>query len=240
MRIVSGLLVLSLLFMGLGCTSKEEQLKKQEEETKAAAPPPPPEPTVDEIYNEMKNAISAFWRPLSGAQSLQQGEIDMGIQNLNGAKTSHQSHKNLPEAVNRLKRDIEDLIRDATKDDRWRCVVAGCLAYEALDPANTRFKKDLEKALVMLARPKVWVLGFTTVDNETYIHFRVEYRDPVKIENERARVGEEFANGIIRVEEIIGNQQGVRLNYIPVDDNNWVVPGPSELGKSPNRRMDLE
>lgn len=210
------------------------------EEPKPAEPLPPPEPTADAIYLDLKRPIEQFWRPLTGGAGLSYPEIDAAVANLRAAKNNHAAHKNLPEGTAKLKRDIEELIKKSKEEDRWRCVLGGCGAYEVLEPGSTRFKKTTELAKIMLARPKVYVNGFSTVEGETYIMFTVGDRETNEFKNYQARVGEEFVPGVIRVEEIIGGQQSVRLNYLPINDSDWVVPGPSEKRKSNRDRGDLE
>lgn len=232
-RVAVAFCIALVLLAGCG-----EQAPK--EEPKPAEPPPPPEPTADEIYLDLKRPIEQFWRPLTGGAGLSFPEIDAAVANLRTAKSSHAAHKNLPEGTTKLKRDIEQLIKKSQEEDRWRCVLGGCGAYEVLEPGSTRFKKSAELAKIMLARPKVWVNGFSTVDDQTYVMFMIEDRDTNELKPRQARVGEELIPGTVRVEEIIGGQQSVRLNYLPINDSDWVVPGPSEKRKSNRDRGDLE
>lgn len=227
--------LLLVLVVVAGCQDEAEQPEKKELE----APPPPPEPTADEIYNELKAAVQVLWRPMTGGGMLTLAEIDPPANSLRAAKGKHATHKNLAEAVSRLRRDIEDLIRDSDKNQRWRVVKAACLAYEALEPGSVRYKKMIERADIMMARPFVKVLGFSTVDDHTYIMFQITDALTQAVSTNTVRVGEELTEGV-RVEEILGGNQAVRLNYLPVNDNSWIVPGPSELLKEPAKRTQFQ
>ncbi len=229
------LMVLLAAVLVAGCQDEAAEEEKKE----AEAPPPPPEPTVDDIYNELKNAVQVLWRPMTGGGMLTLAEIEPPANALRAAKGKHSAHIHLPEAATRLRRDLEDLIRDSEKNQRWRVVKAACLAYEAIETGSMRYKKTIERADIMMARPFVKVLGFSTVDDQTYIMFQITDALTQEITTNTVREGEELADGV-RVEEILGGNQAVRLNYLPVNDNSWIVPGPSELLKEPSNRQQFQ
>ena len=215
--------VLCLVFLFIAGCAQEKPV----EEPAPATPPPPPEPTADEIYRDLRQSVEILWRPLQGGFGLSLAEVDGAIANLRSVRGGHAAHIHQKEASDRLLRDVDKLIADAKKEGRWRPILGGCAVYKEIDPGNTRHKKVEEYATLMLARPKVQCVGFSTVDGQTYIMLTVEPAEGGEQKNYRVRVGEEFAD-VIRVEEIIGNQQKVRLNYLPVNDSDWLVLGPSE------------
>lgn len=230
-RIIVLLCVALVFFAGCGQEAPKEEPKDE--------PPPPPEPTGDQIYMELKQAIEGFWRPLSGGVSLTFPEIDAGVANLRTVRASHAAHVNLADGLSKMKRDVEQLVQSSEDAKRWYSVIGGCSAYDVIEPGSTRFKKLEELARVMIARPQVRVDGFSTVDGQTYIMMSVTDRDTRQTNRHQVRVGEEFAD-VIRVEEIIGGQQKVRLNYLPVNDSDWIVLGPSERRKSGGTRGNAE
>ncbi|HNR29366.1 MAG TPA: hypothetical protein PKI11_00620 [Candidatus Hydrogenedentes bacterium] len=230
MRQVSIALVLAVVLF-LGCQEEPPPPEPVEE--------PPPEPTADDIYNEMKTSVQVLWRPMTGGGALQVAEIEPPANALRAAKAKNMSYQHLPEANSRMRRDLEDLIRDSDKNQRWRVLKAACLAFEALEPGSTRYKRMIERADIMMARPFVKVLGFSTVDDQTYIMFQVTDAITQEISNRTARVGEELVEGV-RVEEILGGNQAVRLNYLPVNDSSWITPGPSEMLKEPAKRQQFQ
>jgi hypothetical protein len=90
----------------------------------------------------------------------------------------------------------------------------------------------------MLARPKVEVTGFITVDNDLYTFVRVTEKVTEKVETFKVREGEEFFEpvdpktkqkkpAVLRLVRVIGDQQAVEFLYVPANDT-WEVKGPRE------------
>ncbi len=118
------------------------------------------------------------------------------------------------------------------------------MAYDVLRPGATspdgKYARLLERANLMLSRPKVEVNGFLQAENDLYIFLAVTDTSTQKTENFKVREGEEFYEPIdpqtntkknpqLRVVRVIGDQQSVELLYIPANET-WVVPGPKTKG----------
>jgi hypothetical protein len=188
----------------------------------------PPEPTKEEIHRELTSAVQVLWRPLSQGGILSRPEVEGAIANLRTARQKHAQHIHLPDAETDLRRELQALIENGRTTDRWLVVKGGIGAYNLITPNSTRYEKLDKLADEMLSRPRVRVMGFMTVDGDTFIKFRVQDVLTDEVTHESARVGERFADGRIQVEEIIGLNQRVRLNYLSVGDDQWVVVGPKE------------
>lgn len=189
---------------------------------------PPPEPTKEEILRDLTSAVQPLWRPLSQGGILSPADVDGALGNLRAARQKHTQHIHLADAETDLRRELQGLIENGRTTDRWLVVKGGIGAYNMITPNSTRYEKLDKYADEMLSRPRVKVMGFMTVDGETFIKFRVQDVITDEVTFESARVGERFANGRIQVEEIIGLNQRVRLNYLSVGDDQWVVVGPKE------------
>ncbi|MFP4500258.1 MAG: hypothetical protein ACLFTT_04595 [Candidatus Hydrogenedentota bacterium] len=203
----------------VGCNSEPEPEPEPVEEE-------PPEPTADEIFNELYGTVKVLWRPFDGPP-LDEQTVDQAEQELKSAYSKHkqQDHEHLGDAVDQLRRRLEDLISKADDTGRYLVVKGGIKAYYALTPGSTRYDKLDHRADVLLARPRVKVVGFTTVEDDTFILFRVRDTETDEVTMEKVRVGEKFQNYPIRVEEIIGANQRVRLNYLPINED-WVKATP--------------
>lgn len=188
----------------------------------------PPEPTKQEILRELMGAVQPLWRPLSQGGILSRAEVDGALGALRTARQKHAQHIHLPEAEADMRPELQSLIETGRTTDRWLVVKGGIGAYNMITPNSTRYDKLDQYAEEMLARPRVKVMGFITVDGDTFIKFRVQDADTNEVTFESARVGERFADGRVQVEEIIGRNQRVRLNYLSVNDDQWVVVGPKE------------
>jgi hypothetical protein len=190
---------------------------------------PPPEPTADEIHQELYAAVQVLWRPVAGGSGLSLMEVDAAVNQFRATLANHQQHEHMGEAEQRIRNQLQELIKTAEEMTRWRSVKGGIAAYKVINPGSTRYDRLDQYADQIMARPWVRVGGFATVGDDTFILFRITDPDTQEITNERARVGERFANGLIEVVEIIGNNQKVRLNYLPINDDSWIEAAPKAL-----------
>ena len=211
-------LVAALCFAG--CTEEKPEPKEVEQA--------PPEPTADQIHQELYAAVQAFWRPFNNGAPLSAAENESLINQLKGARTKNQQYKGIGEAEQKLRNQLQQLIRDAQETGRWRVVKGGITAYNVITPDSSRYDRLNEKTDKILARPIVKCTGFAKVDGETFILFRITDALTKAVTTEQARVGERICGGSVEVVEIIGNNQEVRLNYVPIDDDDWVTPGPKK------------
>jgi len=99
---------------------------------KEEPPPPepvaPPPPSAAQIHGELKNAVNALWNPYNGG-TLCDAEREAVVNNLRPLLATHRNSVNGPEAIGMLRRDLTDLIQQATVDDRQGVVYGAILAF---------------------------------------------------------------------------------------------------------------
>lgn len=190
--------------------------------------PPPPEPTAEEIYREMRGGLQMFWDPIEGkAPGLEDGPRDQGIAHLTTCKGKYSSKENGRAALERIGRDIDNIIREAKEGNRWKLIKGCCMLYQVVEPGSDRYKKVEERADLMLARPDVHVRGFVQIGNDLYAFLEVLNLKTREVSTFKVREGEEFYD-VLRLMRIVGNQQAVEILYIPANDT-WTVQGPRQL-----------
>ncbi len=199
-----------------------------EPEPEPEEPEKPPEPTAEELYQRIKGLMGQLLVPGMVAPP------DDMIQETLGQVQSRRSQLALTEngrnAIQMISRDVDDAIREARREERWRKVKALCMVYAALQPGNERFASLMEQAEMMMNRPQITVTGFVELDGELYAF--LELFDPGTGETEqyRRREGEEF-HDVMRLVRVVGNQQAVEVEYLPARFV-WEVPGPRERARS--------
>jgi len=197
--------VLAVLLIVVACGGCEKQTPPPPPPSKAA---PPPEPSAEQIAGEIRPVLSGFWMPGAGT---------IMAQGLRDARTKNEAKQNGPAALAQIGRELTDSINEARAQGRWKIVLAGIEAYEALEPGTTTFARIKEMALLQASKPKVKIKGFFTDkarDNETYVW--MEVTDPATQEPHivKVREGEEFDG--LKLVKIIGLQQGVTLEYLKI------------------------
>ncbi|MDQ1256758.1 MAG: hypothetical protein QG656_1358 [Candidatus Hydrogenedentes bacterium] len=219
--------VVLLLMVGMlllpACTNKSEV----KEEVKQAEPPPPPRiPTPEEIYNEIRPTIQPYVDVINGGQPAP-GYSATVLDGLKNAKNKHSPADNGKMALARLTRDVEDIIKVARENKFWKIVLGACECYEVLEPGNVRTQRYIDEANLQLARPKVKIKGFFD-DKETkdiYVFVDAEIRGVDEIKQFRIREGEEFLDPphTLRFVEILGNNKGIRLEYLAIEGDTFDV-----------------
>jgi hypothetical protein len=216
MRRFLALLTVALCLVATGC--KEEP----------PPPPPtavPPEPTPEEIYSELKTAGQPILSALS--QDLMTNEArDGAISAVRGALAKHQAKENGRIAIGKFVPDVTEFVRQARdgKPHRPRVEMAGVMLYEVVRPGDDRYAKRKETLKLLLARPRVSVRGFIDSAGELIAFLEVKEADSEAKEMYKIREGEEFHN-VLKLIRIIGNNQAVEIEYLPLKDT-FEVPGP--------------
>lgn len=191
-------------------------------------PPPqpevPPEPTPEEYYQQLRSVMGNM--VMSGTPAQDDSLIPGVLDQLRGRKTQLSGTENGRTALGMITRDIEASIKVSREEERWRKLSALCRAYMIFEPDNTRFEKTREYADLMIKRPVLTVTGFMELDNELYVF--IDLFDPTdgKITAYRVREGEEF-HKVLRLVKIIGNQQSVEVEYLPLN-YSWECIGPKK------------
>jgi hypothetical protein len=229
-RWITQAVVVLMVFGLVGCGGEEDEIR-------TAEPVPVPEPTTQELYSQMKGTIQVFWNPLSGAGGLGGDQATQdAVNSLQQVKSQNAGKVNLPAAVDRLKKDISNLIIQGQEQNRYKVVQAGIEAYDRLSPPPNKYRKLKEKTRIILARPKVEVTGFIEMDGELFCFIRTTDKATKETQTfSRVRAGDTFMPGMLRLSRIVGDQSGVEFEYLPLNEF-FVVGGPSEVTPTPPPR----
>ncbi len=204
---------------------------------------PPPEPSVDQIYGELKGTIAPFYEPFKTRGWISPKNQTEVVTKLKSLKAKYTAMQNGRAALGRFEGDVQALIKRTRDEERWRLLI-GCLKlFEVLRPGSLsdpaeRYSKLMARAELMMQRPHVAVRGFFDIEGEMYAFLDVTHRTTKEVESHRVREGEEFyaqvdpvtgqpGPAILRLVRIIGDRQAVELLYIPVNDT-WELLGPKE------------
>lgn len=191
----------------VGCSSEPEPKQAEEEE----APPPPPTP--EEIANKIVTDLGLNAPlPASGARLAKEASDKM--------KTVARQAKNVnsatPEgkrALQIVSRRVDQRIGALEQAGAWDHALATIEVYEILNDGSHKWDTTKQTAMAELTKPKVTIVGFwydgTTDQNAALLEFYLPISRETK--RERVRVGEEFYG--LKLTEIIGKNQGVRLEY---------------------------
>lgn len=213
---------------------------------KPAPPPPPPEPEVppeltkEEYYGQLRTMMGPLLQ--SGIVAPDDSTIPGLINQLQGKKMTLMLTENGRGALEMITRDIEESIRVARQEERWRKLSILCRVFKVFQPDNNKYTKTQEYADLMVKRPVLTITGFMELDNELYVF--VDAFDPTlgTVFRYKVREGDEFhkpdyfRTNMLRLVKIIGNQQSVEVEYLPLN-YSWICIGPKKrdvLG--PNER----
>jgi hypothetical protein len=185
-------------------------------------PPPsevPPEPTPEQIHSELRAACGPIFNAVPFAPTVE--ARDAAVAALRGLVSRHQSTENGRIAIGRLSTDITTFIRTARDMDKPKkpgIELAGVMLHEAVNPTDDRYAKRKETLKIMLAMPRVKVRGFMDAGNgETVVFLLVIDPDTREEKVYKVREGEEF-HEVLRLVRIIGNQQAVEIEYLPLGE----------------------
>ena len=209
-------LVLTLTVLGAGCKEEPPPPPKEEKE---------PEPTPQEIYNQIKGKLGAYYQAFQQKGAIPQ-DTEQAVSALKSAKMTHTATENGRQALSMVQRDIEKMVKWARDEERYRWVKEAIKLYKVLEPGSERYKSLERRADLMLARPKVSVKGFFELNGDLYAFLQTTDPESGEVNQHKIREGEEFAE-VLRLIRIIGDSQAVELLYIPANDT-WVVKGPNQ------------
>ena len=187
-------------------------------------PPPPPEPTPEEYHQQLRSMMGNLL--MSGIQAPDDALIPDLLNQLQAKKLQLTATENGRQSLVMVTRDVEESIKVAREEERWRKVSALCRVFQVFQPDNTRFEKAREYADLMVKRPILTVTGFMELDNELYVF--IDLFDPTTGQTTayRIREGEEF-HGNMRLVKIIGNQYSIEVEYLPLN-YSWECIGPKK------------
>jgi len=187
---------------------------------------PPPEPTKEEIYAQLREALS----PLFTAAQNPQGEVQeaaksQAVTKLQSLKAKYATAKNGPDALKQIQEETEAQVTKMRDAQRWQMLKTFVDFFKIFEPGNEKYLSYVEKADLMLARPDVIVRGFFEVDAELYVFLDVKDKQTKKVTSYKVREGEEMHDGLLRLVHIIGDRQSVEIEYVPIN-MTWIVKGP--------------
>jgi hypothetical protein len=151
---------------------------------------------------------------------------DQVIAALRAARDKYQNTEVGRNALNLISHDIVDLVQRARDSQRYRLALAGIEAFETLNPGSPRLNSLKERLMTAVRRPKVAVKGFF-IDKEkddTYAFLVLTLKPSGKRHNVQVRPGEEFDG--LRFIDIVGNNQGVILEYLDIPGSKFKVMVP--------------
>lgn len=205
-------------------------------------PPPPapttkakPEPTPEEIAAQIRPALEPYRNLLrrkigsagtGAADGLSPADRKRVREELQAAKQKFQHTENGKQAIRMVTHDAEEMIRNARDQSRWRVVKECIETWRVLSPGSTKMDRVEERADLHLRQPRVTVKGFFDDDQtgNTYVFLEVTERPSNKRHDLRARVGEQFFH--VELLDIVGDNKGVRLEYLLIPGTIWEVMGP--------------
>ncbi len=180
---------------------------KEKEPPPPAEPPPPPPPTPEEIAAKIV-AESGIGDPLpeAGAQFPQEA-ADKLKNRLRNAKNQNSATPDGQRALQLVNQQLDQRIRALEAAHAWEYVMGHIEAFEILNPGSPKWQTTKEQSMAELRKPKVTIVGF--MQDTAILRF---YLPVSKMEaRESMRVGEEMHG--VKLMEVIGNNQGVRLRY---------------------------
>lgn len=210
------LLAAALVFLP-ACTPEPEPEPEDE---------PPPEPTPEEYRQQLRGVIGTLTMP--GVPAPPDPTIQDILNQVQSRRMQLAATENGRRAIQLITQDVDEAIRTARSEEEWRKVKALCMLFMALQPGNERYASLMERAEIMMNRPQITVTGFVEVDGELYAFMDLFDPKTGTTTNYRRREGEEF-HDVMRLVRIVGNQQAIEVEYLPVR-YIWTVPGPRYRG----------
>jgi hypothetical protein len=175
------------------------------------APPPPPPPTPEQIAEKIitELGLNAPLPPAGATQTVDEAQaFKTGIQRARGSNSSTPEGKRALQIVSSR---LDQRIQALESNRLWEHTLTGIEGYEVLNPGSPKWSTTKEVAIAEMKKPKVTIVGFMASHGQDAAV--LEFYLPVQKTTERkqVRVGEEFFG--LTLVEIIGDNQGVRLEY---------------------------
>lgn len=216
-KVLSVLLILAIV-LAVGC---------------AQPPPPPPpepkappEPTPEQIAGEIRTHIATLQSAVQNNAPFPMDSVPAMAEGLRSAAAKHRLTDNGKAGIAQVSHDIEEVIRKARDIKRWKIVLGGIEAYDALVSGSSKYNRLKEQANLQLAKPSVKLKGFFTdhaANNEVYAFIML--LDPTVPGSDwqslKVRVGEEFNN--LKFLKIVGEEKGIELEYLRIPGDTFEV-----------------
>jgi len=195
------------------------------------APPPPPtpapapEPSPEKIKSEIDSVLAPMQASLANPDAAPYSDElkNAVLGGLQTARTKNQASENGKQALAMVARDLETIISKARDAKQWRLLMGAIEAYEILSPGTTKMNRLKERAQLYLSRPIVTVQGFMKdpEKKDTYAFLQVKLQPSNEVKAVQVRPGDEFFG--LRFVDIVGDNKGVRLEYLAIPGDTWEV-----------------
>jgi hypothetical protein len=201
---------------------------------------PPPEPSPEDYRQQVRSILSSYL--MTGISAPDDSLLPDIISQVQSRRAQLIASENGRQGLQLVIADVDESIKLAREEERWRKISGLCRIYKALQPENSRYDKLQLYSDEMVKRPLLTVTGFIELDNELYVF--IDLFDPTTGETTpyRSREGEEFheRNGktVMRLVRIVGNKQSIEVEYLPIN-YSWLCVGPKERSRvGPNLKAE--
>lgn len=215
--VISVLIVVGALLTIYALTERQE-----------APPPGPAALSKAEIMPELRPLIEPLRQQLAAPQSDPTGGFapelrDQVVAAVREAQLKYSGTTAGQEALKDLAVEVSAIAVGARDKERWWLVQACIDVYEVLGLTSLSMQRLDEKAELMIAMPKVRVMGIVDDPSkgETYVLMRLIDRQTRQYESRYARIGEEVDS--LKVLEIVGNNKAVRFGYTKIPGLEFLV-----------------
>ena len=216
-RALSLLAVLAMALCMAGCAEKEPE--------RPDTPPPPPPPTPQEIADKIMTTLQLN-QPLPALGSTMPKQASTSFLNaIRNAKSQHSANPVGKQALQIVSQQLDSRLRALENNQLWEHALTYCDAHLVLNPDSHKFDRTREKAVAELRKPRVTIRGFYTDGNTNQTAVFMDFYLPITKEShrEQVRVGEEFYG--LKLVAIIGNNQGVTMEYLETGEATDVLAG---------------
>lgn len=206
-RGVSLLAVLAMAFFVAGC-----------EEKPPPEPEAPPPPTPEEIAAKIVSDLQLNGPLPAPGSTMPKNASQQFLSTVRAAKNQNAASEDGKRALSFVSQELDRRLRALESNGLWEHVLTYCDAHLIFNPNSRKFDRARDKAVVELRKPRVTVQGYY-IDgktNQTAVFMEFYLPSEKQTYKEQVRVGEEFYG--LKLVEIIGDNQGVTLEYLETDE----------------------
>lgn len=186
----------------------------------APPPPPPPPPegpqTKEEVLALVRPMIAPIRAALAPGAYLTDTDRAVIMGNLRAAVAEHGGKDFGQAALREVGHEISEMGREAGKAERWRLALFCVDVFDLLNMESALLKRIGQRAQHMMDQPTVRVRGFLEdgANRDLYVFMDLVNRRTGEVQKVRVREGEEF--GGLRLIQVLGRNQKVRVEYLRI------------------------
>ena len=228
-KVTTIVIVVILLAVVFGIAVYWDQHYNQGQYTKwlEAGPPPEepepePEPEMETVLAETRDAIQVLRDVVYQEEGEKRGGITPAehtqlMRALADLKERYGQYASGQQAFDQVAEEVGDIALDARDQNRWRLVSVCVDVHDLLGIDSFTMDRLTERAEKNLGRPKVAVRGFLEDQkkDDLYVFLELTDRETGEVEKVTAREGEEI--GDLRIIRIVGKNEKVVLEYLPIE-----------------------